>query len=725
MSMSRSVYLTNDKPLSKQALYQQKLKQGVFNSPGGPSVGVNSNASDTAALLAASTDLTVKPSYERTVAQEAQEAALAAKLEKVYQWSRTVDGNAASAASAGLNDYNKRLNTISSTTTYQSSSSQLGVPTSMKGSNIYQVANKNSSSTMTSRINPEKNHRHGLLPKGSSTELNIGKISSLANANSAKTMTSRTNPTLNSSRSGLVKQDRAKSFQAGDISGQYLLSAASEKAQNRLDSLSSSGTPQDFKAQAQAYANALTIAQKRSEERVAENKKGLIQLGGGLTVTQAELDAMASLIVQPVLSDIDSKAKTQRDSDLAAKKEKEELVKKHQQAKQAEIAAKEQEKTDFEKAKQDRLAQNNKDKQTKDEEYAAYQEEEQKKIEAKVAELKEQEAKHAEAKELLITEKQENQDKIDNEELELIASRKKVLDDMQAERDEEIAPLLEELKTETGKLKELTDAKTELSDEVDKLTTLNEEYTSKLKELEEKLKSTEEDIDANTKNLEESTTALEESNKEIEELEKSTDTDLKALDDEDKKLDEEIENLKKTKEEHLSNKDSQKKEIKELLQQRVKEEHEINNELPEHLRKDVNEKKLTDASSIFSDFEPEPEVKPKVKSEPKKAAATPTPAPATTKVKKESRMKRLSKFLRGGPPSPTKTPAKTTESKPVSKATPKPATTTETKSELKPETKDTGKKEVEKSPKTSHSYEGYEDEISVNQNKGGLFKEEI
>jgi hypothetical protein len=58
--MSRAYYATEGKPLSQTALYQQRLRSGVYSNPGS-NVGVNSNASDTAALLAASPDLTVKP----------------------------------------------------------------------------------------------------------------------------------------------------------------------------------------------------------------------------------------------------------------------------------------------------------------------------------------------------------------------------------------------------------------------------------------------------------------------------------------------------------------------------------------------------------------------------------------------------------------------------------------------------------------------------------------
>ncbi|EGV64427.1 hypothetical protein CANTEDRAFT_114260 [Yamadazyma tenuis ATCC 10573] len=276
---------------------------------------------------------------------------------------------------------------------------------------------------------------------------------------------------------------------------------------------------------------------------------------------------------------------------------------------------------------------------------------------------------------------------------------------MQAERDEEIAPILEELKEETGKLNELTDAKNELDDEVTKLSSLNEEYTAKIKELEEQLKAAEEDIESHTKNLEESSAKLEETNKEIQELTQSTETELGQIDDEHKKLDEEIGTLSQTKQQHLDDKTKQKAEIKQQLAARVEEEHAINSELPEHLRKDVNEKKLADTSSLFSDeAAPEPEVK----AEPVTKTDKPSATAATVKTKKvkASRIKRLSNFFKSKPPTPTKVPVKVSD---IKKAN--------SKADIKKEPVDV------KSQKTTDSYDGFEEEIPPN--KGGLFKEEI
>lgn len=732
--MSRSIYQSNGEPLSKEALYKQKLKQGVFNSPGAPSVGVNSNASDTAALLAASTDLSVKPSYERTIAPEAQDAALAAKLDKIYLWSRDqVDNDAASAASAGLygNGSGDKLSTMTST------SSKLGVPP-LKNGAIYAAASKNSTSTMTSRINPDKDYRSGLLPKNSASDFNINKISSVANANSTRTMDSRINPNSDVSRSGLKKQESHKSFQANDISGKYLLSAASAKANDRLNSLSAYGNPEDFKAKAQLYANALTIAQKRSDERVAQNKVGLVDLGGGLTVNQAELDKMASLIVQPVLDDINSKAKHQRDTDKAAKEKKNDLIRQHDQAKRDEYKAKQQEKADLEQAKKERIEKNDQEKVGKDKEFEEYQGVENGKVSAKYEEVNEQEKELATKKEELLTKKQENQDEIDAEEQEKISTRKNELEEMQSERDVEIAPLLSELKAETEKLTKLTDAKTELSGEVAGLGKLNEEYLAKVKELEESLAKTETEIEDHTKQLEEFEAKLTETTKEVEDLTKSTDEGIKDVDAQVGTLDTEIEDLTLTKESHLNSKKSQKEDIKTKLAERVKEEQDINGELPEHLKKEVDEKKLLDTSSVFSD-EPfkaelaakeeakskaEAEAKSKAEAETKaKATKTTKPLVESPKKEKKSKMKRFTSLFKSNP---TAHPPNSSYNRNYKPEEDKSKVKTPAKESSKEPKAVKGTKDADsKSQKTSNSYEGYDDIISEGNNKGGIFKEEI
>lgn len=763
--MSRSIYQNNGKPLSQQALYQQKLRQGIYTTPGVPSVGVNSSASDTAALLAASADLTVKPSYERTVAQEAHSAALAAKKDSITAWSRdAADPQASSAASTAR---------IPKTESYDNK--YVGIP-AYKGDAVYKQASLNSASTMTSRTTPDKlPSRHGLVGTNSSTTLNISKINQVANKNSTKSLNSRFNPELDY-RSGLpVKsqqpptefldqseenlaaegaaaslkhgagytdqvssQSRTKSFRAIDVVDATLLAAASAKANDRLKSLYLT-TPEDFKAQAQTYANALAIAQKNSEERIKNNKIGLVNLGGGLTMAQSELDKLASLIVQPVLNDIDSKATLQRENDKIAKLKQAELTKLHNKSKHEEFAAKVKEKQDIEKAKQERLEANEGKKKDEDAKFVDYQGVRNTEVEEKVAELKALEAKYAEEKEQLINEQKENQDRIDSEEAELIKSRKDELDTTQAEKDEIVKPVLDELKEENTKLDTLVNAKTELVNEVTTAEKLNQEYEAKLAELNEKLESTNADIEKYTKDLEEAHTKLDETSKHVDDLKLASIDKLKGHEDTSKELDGQIADLEKTKEEHLQTKSLQKQQILDQLDDKVKGEHKINEELPEHLRKDINESKIKDTSSLFT-VEEKPAIKelPIVDEATKKAEEAPAAPVAAAKV--EAKPKPVAKVAKAAPaatsPSATVSPSKSKRIR--SKISeffsagppPKPVAPREVK-KVVPVSKPVKKTEPAKSePKPAESVASnadFEDDISIDKskNQGGLFKEEI
>lgn len=702
-----SVYL--NQKLSAQALYQQKLKQGVYHAPGMPTVGVNSAASDTAALLAASSDLTVKPSYERTVAAEAHTAALAAK-------SKPEGKTEPQARAPGIG---------------------LGVP-SFKGSSVYAAASRNSTMSMTSRTDPERDYRSGLAPKAADASLNIHKINEMATKNSSKSLNDRFNPELDY-RSGLKQKPteyltqeeedlaadgataslkhgagasdtastktRTQSFKASDVVGSTLLSAANARAQERLQTLNLE--PANFKAQAQAYAHALALAQKNSNERMKRNAAGEVDLGGGLTMTIAELNAMAALVVQPVLGDISTKASAQRDLDEVAKQKQAELTKKHQESKQEEVERKLKEKQDLERAKKERLDANEQKKEQERNLYAEYQVEKETELTDKVKELKEKEQEYATEKETLLAEKTDNQTRIDEEEQGKIAERKTELEEMQAEKDEILQPILDELEEESSKLKQVTEARDHLREEVSAGEAQEKEYTDKIAELKEKLQKTSDEVTQYTTDLEESTTKAEHTSKEVDELHQQLASELKQAEDAHKELDGEIAKLETEKKDHLETKKSQKALILKNLDEKVKEEHAINAELPEHMRKDVNEKKLRDVGDLFAGDTTEV---PLVSNKPAKAAAASKPAakdaaPAAkaaapkspAKKEKQSGLKRITKYFSTKPP-----PAKQTKPAPAAKP---------------------AKQQLAASEASNGDY----DDISLgaNKNKGGVFKEEI
>ncbi|CAI5758463.1 unnamed protein product [Candida verbasci] len=788
MSSTYSAYKTSGKPLSVEAQYHQKLKQGVFKSPSGTIVGVNSNASDTAALLAASSDLTVKPSYERSVAPEAQTAALAARRDS-------------------------KSNTLASTTSSDipSTTIRVGIP-SLNSNSIYTAAHKNSASSMKLRTDPGKDNRSGLQSKQApGGSLNIDKINKLATKNSSKSLTSRFNPDLDY-RSGLKKQKptefldqeeedlaasgaaaslkhggpdfysnqtRSNTFKAGDIVNSTLLAAANTKANEKLNSLKST-TPKSLKEQAQLYANALAIAQKNSDERLKTHQSGLINLGGGLTITQAELDKLASSYVHPILDDIEGKAESKRRVDLEKKQKQLELQQLHEKAKQEEQEAKLKEKQDIEAAKQKRLTDNEQKKKDEDDKFTEHQKVRNEEVDQKNQELKDLEAKHNEEKDALLKEKEENQKQIDEEEAEKIAERKKELDDLQAEKDEELKPTLDELSEENAKLKEVTDARDELANEVKASEDTNKEYEDKLTGLRSKLEETKGDIEKYTADLEESKTKHESTDKELADLQIKHDNEKSNAELESKDLDSKLEDLSKQKEDHTKSKADKKKQILSGLDDKVKDEHKINQELPEHLRSDVDDKKIKDTSSIFtiekSEVAKKPlhEVaeketeKPKPKkadlasptpvkkqvesSKPKATTATAasgstkrpvTPSAAQSPTKKKSFGKRLSSFFKSSSSQPSQATTKpktapaaktTTATKPketiankssTAKTPEKPTKQTSTTTAKQPAAKD-AEKEAKKVKKADGADYDIDDEISLNKkNQGGVFKEEI
>lgn len=81
------VYQTDGKPLSSEAIYRAKLKYGIYNNPARVNLGVDPSASDTAAVLAANTDLSIH-GYSKDLSSEAAHAALIAKPDSITAYKR-------------------------------------------------------------------------------------------------------------------------------------------------------------------------------------------------------------------------------------------------------------------------------------------------------------------------------------------------------------------------------------------------------------------------------------------------------------------------------------------------------------------------------------------------------------------------------------------------------------------------------------------------------------
>lgn len=721
-------------------------------------MGVNSNASDAAALLAASSDLTVKPSYERLhAAPEAQTAALAARRESTSAWSRDSTDPLADAAAASAKSSEPAARTRL----------DLGIPASYNKGAVFKVATSNSTSTMTSRVTPEKLvSRHGLVtstPTLTSASLNIGKISQLADQNSSKLLNTRFNPeqdyrsgipipptefltadeeklaAQSAGRSLTMKhgsgysdsvslQKRTKTFQAADVVDATLLAAAQKKAEERLNSIRLT-EPQNLREQAQIYSKALAAAQKNSEERLKAHKSGLIDMGGGLQLPYSEVDRLAALIVQPVLDDLSKKAEAQRAVDAQAKEKQAELTRLHQKSKQEDIQRKLKEKNERLEAEKERIGANEERKKGEDALYVTYQSERNTEVEDRSKELTELEEKHAGEKEVLLKEKQDNEDRINEEESGLILERKEELEKMQAERDEELKPTIDDLEVETSKLKELTDSKAQLDSEVEAGEKLKSEYETKIAELKEKLELTKTEIESHKTQLEETSQKRETTDKEVEELRTNKATTDEDAEKSHKELDEQIAGLEKEKELHISTKASHKKDILGHIDEQVKDEHKINKELPEHLRSEVDESRFRDTGSLFSaDESVKKAAEPKVaKSEaelstvaPKQLSLAEATAQALAQATKRGIRSRFSSIKNAfKSPQPSKS---------TSKPAAKPATVASTLQKEEAPVKKTGGSEGSALKLKSSELSDVDDELSINKDqakKGGLFKEEL
>lgn len=773
-SLNMSAYQANGKPLSQQALYQQKLRLGVYNSPGLPSVGVSSSASDSAALLAASADLTVKPSYERLrAAPDAQTAALAARTDSIASWQRKLTDPDADAAAANARYTEPSPNS--------EARPDLGLPASYNKGNVYKRASSNSTYSMTSRTTPEKlTSRHGLASVPRSTpsgSLNIGKISQLADKNSSKTLNARFNPEVdhrhgvksppteylneaeeseaaNSAAAALTmkhgggytnsvsSQKRTKGFAAVDVVDATLLAAASKKASERLNSLQAIGQT-DLRAQAQLYSKALVAAHKNSEERIKNNKAGLIDLGGGLQLPYSEIDKMAALIVGPVLSDIDKKASTQREHDASAAEKRAEARAAHKNFKLEEAARKQREKELQQKEHQERITSNEKRKREEDDLYTEHQKKRHEEVEVKTQELKDLEEKYASEKEELLQEKQQNQDEIDEEETGLKNERKEELELMQAERDEEIQPLLDELEEENSKLKEVTDEKDQLTSDIEAAEKEKEEYETQIAEIEAKLEEIEKDHEHYTTELADATTKRETADKEVEDLTNTHESDLKHHKEAHDDLDKRISDLEKEKEQKTISRDEHKREILKQIDERVKDEHNINNELPEHLRLEVKEDKFRDVGSLF-DYEPVEKKSPADLAKRKASEKTTKAAEEDAQVTADAAKKETTTPAKGPSKAVKKegTDLKKTASVDSKTGAPKrkglrsrfssfaSSFRGDSKQEV-PTAKSTAEKKETKSAAEKHErssdVSNYEDDLSIKDShkKGGVFKEEI
>ncbi|KAH3673190.1 hypothetical protein WICMUC_003808 [Wickerhamomyces mucosus] len=484
-----SVYQTDlDKPLSPEALYKAKLKYGIYQSPSRASIGVpsSSNASDTAALLAASTDLTVKP-YQRTIAEDAQTAALFAKGKTINAYKREVAEDATSASSKALS-HSKRSPTITTETSSKISTSSSAAASSVLTRTAAKSIGSLASGSLASLYEFDA-VRNGTIKQTAS--INLSKITDSSKLKAQKAVDERWNPGKDY-RSGLQTEPKLTDAQLADFAGSAalaikdyeipeeehlkaraifknslidakVLAQASLNADKTLKSIDQGLSSRDLFLNPEFNKAALAIAQLHYEKRsVAYN--GKVNLGGGLFMTQEELDNIARKFVDPVLESIDKTATLQREKDARELAEKQERERIHHEAKEAEKKAKLEEKRAKEEAKLQRRRELEEEKsrqQKAKQELENLKKDELKKHESILSSKQKEEVRKRE--ELLAKQKAE-EERISKEAKEAQEQRDAELQKAQDERDTKLEPILDELKKESDKLNVLNEERNALEE---------------------------------------------------------------------------------------------------------------------------------------------------------------------------------------------------------------------------------------------------------------------
>lgn len=621
-----SVYQQEGRPLSQEAIHQRRLRQGIYTTPTTPTRGVSLNASDAAALLAHTADLTVRPAYERPrAAPEAHTAALVAKAPRAAT---------PEAPELGVGAYHKG-------TVYRAALAlALRVPTftlelgvgaylaSLMGA-VYSAALRNLARLMTLRVLPEKlAARHGLAGGAAAEPVDYARLQAAAEGNTAGLIAQRFNPdvgfrhgvrtdtpqpathTLSSTfTAGQAAQRRTQLFAAVDVVDLTLLAAALARAHKRLEALAAQDLA-ELKRQVRLYAQAFDAAQKKLDERMRLHRAGEVDLGGGLKLPIHQVDRLAALVVQPVLEDIDRRAREQRESDLAAATRKAELRAEHERAKAEDAQRRAADKAAREHARVERIAANEARKKDADVAYGDYQTGRHGEVTAKHDEHAALVRQYAEEKAALEQEHAAHTARIGADEEALVQGRKDELAQMQRERDDELAPTLELLRRETEQLQQVTGERDTLKSAVEELEAAHAAHEQRLAELREQLAAAESGIGAVSELLESTAAQRKDAELHVAQLEQEHAAQLELALAAHADLDAGIAELELQRAEHTEAKKHHRGEIEAHIERQIKDERKINRALPEHLQEDVELARFRDVGSLFSkETEPKPEPK--------------------------------------------------------------------------------------------------------------------
>lgn len=231
-SSKYSVYQTEGKQLSTEAIYRAKMKYGMYNNPARVSLGVDPSASDTAALLAANTDLTINE-YSRQLSADAATAALIAKGEAPDAWKREHIAPeaeyAAISARSPLNTQQKDTHDTSKSNKAASAALKSNAKSALQEqydfddvrSGKVTLSQLNNGSKSLKSLSGSHDSRSGISTSNRATEgsrkINISGITDAAKKSAERTMTLRMQPELGS-RSGIKTSSAAEAVNTSSSS---------------------------------------------------------------------------------------------------------------------------------------------------------------------------------------------------------------------------------------------------------------------------------------------------------------------------------------------------------------------------------------------------------------------------------------------------------------------------------------------------------------------------
>lgn len=233
-SSKYSVYQTEGKQLSTEAIYRAKMKYGVYNNPARVSLGVDPSASDTAALLATNTDLSINE-YSRQLSADAATAALIAKGEPPVAWKREHIAPEAEYAAISARSPLKSDTTHGnvSDSTESNGAASAALKTSAKSALQEQydfddvrtgkitLSQLNNGSKSLKSLSSSRDKRSGLVTSNKANEgsrkINISGITNAAKKSAERSMTMRLQPELGS-RSGIKTSSNAEAVNTSSSS---------------------------------------------------------------------------------------------------------------------------------------------------------------------------------------------------------------------------------------------------------------------------------------------------------------------------------------------------------------------------------------------------------------------------------------------------------------------------------------------------------------------------